>query len=183
MMQEIDIYPYKHAEDNPALGDNSPFSKIENYEIDVPCLNKNEQIKYLFRSYCFRDYLYVTDIFPAMWDGQHDCFKRITSRQGYSVNMRKLSVTCLVIFVMHYIKNHVNNAMVISGSYEYGEDDSNVSRKLRLYWAFFSPLLEKLSLRAIQIQNLNAFVLISKDCSMEDDKIIKDYSDFKNKKR
>jgi hypothetical protein len=183
MKQEIDMYSYKHADADPFTENNSPFSKIEDYEIDVPCLNKNEKIKYLFRSYCFRDYLYITDIFPSMWEGQDDCFKRIISREGYSVNMRKLSVTCLAIFAKHYMAGHINNAMVISGSYEYGEDDSNVSRKLRLYWAFFSPLLEKLFLRAIQIRELNAFVLINKNSCMEDCKIIKDYSDFKNNKR
>jgi hypothetical protein len=169
--------------DSPSTGNDSPFSKIEDYEIDVPCINKNESIKYLFRSYCFRDYLYLTDIFPAMWNGQDDCFKRIISREGYSVNMRKLSVTCLAIFVKHYIKSYMDNAMVVSGSYEYGENETNVSRKLRLYWAFFSPILERLSLRAVPIWELNALVLINKDSNLEDHKIIKDYSDFKKQQK
>lgn len=176
------MYSYKYM-NSFSTGNESPFSKIEDYEIDVPCLNKNENIKYLFRSYCFRDYLYITDIFPAMWNGQDDCFKRIISREGYSVNMRKLSITCLAIFVKHYIESHIDNAMLVSGSYEYGEDDSNISRKLRLYWDFFSPILKSLSLRAVQIWELNAFVLINKNSNIEDHKIIKDYSDFKNNKR
>jgi hypothetical protein len=182
MIPEIDIYPYRRAVNDPSSA-NTPFSKIEDYEIVVPCLNKDENIDYLFRSYCFRSYLYVTDIFPAMWDGSNDCFKRIISREGYTVNMRKLSVTCLAIFIKHYIGNHVDSAMVVSGSYEYGEDNSNVSRKLRLYWAFFAPLLEKLSLRAVCIPELNAFVLVDKNSSVSDQKVVRDYGDFKNNQK
>lgn len=175
-MREVDIYPYKELQDSSKKS--SLFSEIKDYELTVPCLNKDE-IKYIFRSYCYNSYLYITDIFPAMWDGLDDCFKRIISREGYAVNMRKLSVTCVYIFVKHYISASEDNAMVISGSYEYGEDESNISRKLRLYWAFFSPLLDLLSLRAVPIWELNAFVLVDKNCSLKDEVIVSDYRNFK----
>lgn len=180
MMRELDVYPYKEMPGS--VKSSLLFSEIKDYELTVPCLNQ-EVITYIYRSYCYNDYLYITDIFPAMWDGLDDCFKRITSREGYTVNMRKLSVTCLYIFVKHYISAHKDNAMVISGSYEYGEDESHISRKLRLYRAFFFPLLDQLSLRVVPIWELNAFVLTDRKSKIEDEIIVNDYRNFKSSQK
>lgn len=73
--------------------------------------------------------------------------------------------------------------MVISGSYGHGEDETKVSRKLKLYWAFFSPILEILCLQATQIPELNAFVLTDRNSPIDGLKIASDYRDFKLNKK
>jgi len=180
-MTEISIFPYGYLDTKLYPDPEALFSEIRDYGLGVPCMDTGSELKYLFRTYRFNSYLYITDIFPAMWENEKDCFKRILSHEGHRVNMRRLSVTCLIAFKKHYISLDINSAMVISGSYEYGEDESQVSRKLRLYWAFFAPLLDSLSLRAVQIQDFNAFILIDKDSSIEDKRIIEDYRTFKKR--
>lgn len=180
-MTEINIFPYRALKTKLFSEPETLFGEIKDYELDVPCIDTGAKLKYIFRTYRFNSYLYITDIFPAMWENEKDCFKRILSHEGNRVNMRRLSVTCLVAFKEQYIRHHKDSAMVISGSYEYGEDETAVSRKLRLYWAFFTPLLDNLSLRAVQISSLNAFVLIDKNSMKRDRDIIEEYITFKKR--
>lgn len=182
-MADISIFPYKYLRVKHYDEPNALFNEIKDYELDVPCVDTGYELKYLFRTYRFNSYLYITDIFPAMWENEKDCFKRILSHEGHRVNMRKLSVTCLVAFKEHYIKYDTNAAMVISGSYEYGENENQISRKLRLYWAFFQPLLDELSLRVVQIPELNAFVLIDEGSGIEAYRIKEDYQTFKKRQK
>lgn len=182
-MTDISIFPYRYLKTQLYTEQDSLFREIKDYELDVPCLDTGQELKYLFRTYRFNSYLYITDIFPAMWENEKDCFKRILSHEGHRVNMRRLSVTCLVAFKEYYIKYDINSAMVISGSYEYGEDEKQVSRKLRLYWSFFEPLLDILSLRVIQIEELNAFVLTDKKSDIEPYRIKEDYQTFKKRQK
>jgi len=178
-MNELNIFSYVYSGTKKNEMNGAIFSEITDFNLQVPCLDTGVTLKYIFRVYKFNDYLYITDMFPAHWENEKDCFKRILSHEGNRVNMRQLSITCLVAFREYYIKSDNTAAMVVSGSYQYGEDDSGVSRKLRLYWMFYKPLLETLSLRAIQITELNAFVLTDKDNSMENLRIIEDYRRFK----
>lgn len=180
-MAEINIFPYRYLRTKLFSEPEALFKEIKDYELDVPCIDTGVELKYIFRSYRFNTYLYITDIFPAMWENDNDCFKRILSHEGNRVNMRRLSVTCLVAFKEQYISQHTDSAMVISGSYEYGEDETAVSRKLRLYWAFFAPLLDDLSLKAVQISRLNAFVLIDKNNAKKDRDIVEEYITFKKR--
>ena len=180
-MADISIFPYRYLKVKHYDDPNALFNEIKDYELDVDCIETGTELKYLFRTYKFSSYLYITDIFPAMWENEKDCFKRLLSHEGHRVNMRKLSVTCLIAFKEHYIKHAIDSAMVISGSYEYGEDVNQISRKLRLYWAFFQPLLEKLSLKVVQIPELNAFVLIDRNSGIESNHIKEDYQTFKKR--
>ena len=93
--------------------------------------------------------------------------------------MRRLSITCLFIFVQHFMRIDRNYVMVISGSYEIGEDKGGMSRKLKLYWYFFSPILNQLGLRAIDMFENNAFIVVSKENSLEDECIRQEYLKFK----
>ncbi|MFV0419375.1 MAG: hypothetical protein ACK5KT_11675 [Dysgonomonas sp.] len=180
-MAEINIFPYRYLRTKQFPESEALFGEIKDYELDVPCIDTGVELKYIFRSYRFNTYLYITDIFPAMWENDNDCFKRILSHEGNRVNMRRLSVTCLLAFKEHYIRQDIDSAMVISGSYEYGENETAVSRKLRLYWAFFAPLLDLLSLRVVQISSLNAFVLIDKNSAKKDRDIVEEYITFKKR--
>lgn len=178
-MTEINIFPYRYLRTKQFPGSEALFREIKDYELDVPCIDTGVELKYIFRTYQFNSFLYITDIFPAIWENEKDCFKRILSHEGNRVNMRRLSITCLLAFKEHFIRQDIDSAMVISGSYGYGEDETAVSRKLRLYWAFFAPLLDDLSLRAVQISSLNAFVLIDKNNAKKDRDIIEEYITFK----
>ena len=162
---------------------NSLFSEVIDYEIDAQCVQSSAIIPYLFRSYLFGKSLYITDIFPKMWENENDCFKRIISREGYAVNMRRLSVTCLYIFFHHHAERDATAIMVVSGSYEPQEDEAQVSRKLRLYWAFFQPLFETLSIKAVKMFDLNAFALLRKDNPISEEQIINHYKLFKSQQK
>lgn len=157
-----------------------PFKETEDYILTVPCLNRKETLDYIFRSYRFRDYLYITDIFPKMFENDSRCFQRFTSREGFAVNMRRLAVTCLAIFVKHIMNGNPQNAMVISGSYEDHEPHNGASRKLKLYQYFFMPLLEELGLYSIEMFEDNAFILVSKNNPLSHADIKKEYLDFKS---
>lgn len=157
-----------------------PFEETKDYILTVPCLNRLETLDYIFRSYRFRDYLYITDIFPKMFEHDSRCFQRFTSREGLAVNMRRLAVTCLVIFVRHIMDDNPKSAMVISGSYEDGELHEGASRKLKLYWYFFTPLLEELGLCSVEMFKENAFILINKNNPLSHAEIKKEYLDFKS---
>lgn len=157
-----------------------PFSETVDYILEVPCTNREEILEYIFRSYRFRNFIYVTDIFPKLFENDGRCFRRFTSREGFSVNMRRLSVTCLVIFVRHFMSDSPRSAMVVSGSYEDDEPETGPSRKLKLYRYFFSPLLEQLGLRSAEMPEENAFILIRKDNPLSDAEIKQEYLDFKS---
>lgn len=159
--------------------DQPPFEVVTDYLMEVPCTNRDESLDYIYRLYRYGEWLYVTDIFPRMFEDDNRCFKRFTSREGYSVDMRKLSVKCLRIFVKEFISSDILNVMVVSGSYADGEKESGESRKLRLYRYFFTPLLEELNLRLIDLSERNAFFLASKQSPLTDDEIINCYANFK----
>ena len=159
-----------------------PFEETVDYVLTVPCVNRQEVLDYIFRSYRFRDYLYITDIFPRMFENDERCFRRFTSREGFAVNMRRLAVTCLAIFVRHFMEDDSKSAMVISGSYEDNETGKGASRKLKLYRYFFAPLLEEWNLRSVAMFEENAFILVRKDHPLPDAEIRQEYLDFKSTK-
>ena len=162
---------------------NVPFQETIDYTLTVPCVNREETLFYIFRSYRFGEFLYITDIFPKRFENDDRCFRRFTSREGFSVNMRRLSVTCLMIFVEHFIKKDVRNAMVVSGSYEDNEPPHGPSRKLKLYHYFFSPLLSSLQLRSVEMMEGNAFILVSQNNPLTDEEIKQTYLDFKSMRK
>ena len=157
-----------------------PFRETTDYKLVVPCIYREETLTYIFRSYSFGEFLYITDIFPQWYENDERCFKRFTSRDGFFVNMRKLSVTCLMIFVEHFLKKDVRNSMAISGSYEDNEKPEGASRKLKLYNYFFRPLLEQLDLRSVDIFEENAFILTHKNNILSDNNIRQEYLNFKS---
>ena len=136
-----------------------PFEEVIDYLLKVPCVNRPDILDYVFRLYRYSEHLFITDMFPMMYADDPKCFKRFTSHDGYSVNMRKLSVCCLRIFVNDFLHNDPEHVMVVSGSYAPGEEEQGSSRKLRLYWYFFAPLLDELGLEAILLPTWNAFLL------------------------
>lgn len=158
---------------------NGQFNEITDYCLDVPCTNRADTLEYIYRLYKYEDHLFITDIFPRIFAGDSKCFQRFTSHEGYCVNMRKLAVTCLEIFVDEFISYDPDNIMVVSGSYEHGEPTDRPSRKLRLYWYFFSPLLDRLNLKTVDMTNRNAFLLLSKLSKLNEDEIKNSYIRFK----
>lgn len=156
-----------------------PFPETVDYLLTVPCVNRNDTLIYIFRAYCFKSFLYITDFFPKMYEDDSRRFRRFTSHEGYSVNMRRLSVTCLAIFVEHFIKVDPRKAMVISGSYQDGEKPEGPSRKLRLYRYFFYPLLDQFQLRSVEMMEQNAFILTSRSSPIPDEEIRHSYLTFK----
>lgn len=172
----MNIFDYQYLQ---TTYKSSLFEEVVDYSLQVPCTNCDQILDYIFRSYRFGDFLYITDIFPKIYENDSKCFQHIISREGYSVNMRRLSITCLFIFVQHFMSIDRNYVMVISGSYEIGEDKGGMSRKLKLYWYFFSPILDQLGLRAIDMFENNAFIVVSKENSLEDECIRLEYLKFK----
>lgn len=173
----MEIVDYQYAK---TVYNHPPFEEIVDYDLKVPCTNKEVVVDYIFRSYRYKAYLYITDIFPKIYEHDSKCFQHITSREGYAVNMRQLSVSCLVIFVKHFTGKEKESAMVISGSYEIGEPTGGVSRKLKLYRYFFFPLLESLELRSVDMFEQNAFILVHKDSVRAADEIRQEYMNFKS---
>lgn len=160
-----------------------PFEETVNYILTVPCVNRKEVLTYIFRSYRYREYLYITDIFPKMYEHDNRCFRRFTSREGFAVNMRRLSVTCVAIFFKHIINDNPKKAMVISGSYEDNEPTQGASRKLKLYQYFFTPLLEPLNLYSVNMFEENALILIRKDNPLSEMEIRQEYLNFKSNQK
>ncbi len=156
-----------------------PFPEIVDYKITVPCLNREDTLIYIFRSYCYGSYLYITDYFPQLYENDSRRTSRFTSHEGYSINMRQLSVTCLAIFVEHFIKNDLRKAMVISGSYQDNENKCGPSRKLKLYQYFFYPLLTQLNLRSVEMMEYNAFILTCRENPISDNEIRQCYLAFR----
>lgn len=77
----FDMQLFEYSYDKKIKG-KYPFKETEDYILTVPCLNRKETLDYIFRSYRFRDYLYITDIFPKMFENDSRCFQRFTSREG-----------------------------------------------------------------------------------------------------
>lgn len=171
----MDIYDYRYDRKY----NQEPFDEIVEYILKVPCTNCNGTIEYVFRSYRYSENIFITDMFPKIYENNPDCFKTLTSHEGYSVNMRRIAITCLVIFIRNFISANNKNAMVISGSYGKGEKQVGMSRKLRLYWYFFSSLLNDLNLRAINLFQHNAFILVSRECTVDDSVFAGKYLRFK----
>lgn len=162
-------------------GPEGPFEEVIDYLLKVPCVNRPDVLDYIFRLYRYKENLYITDMFPKMFEDSPDCFKRFTSHEGYSVNMRRLSVCCLRIFVEHFVSDDKDKVMVISGSYAPQEQEQGASRKLRLYWHFFEPLLEELELRAVMMHEWNAFLLVSRHSEISDTIMESQYIEFKSR--
>lgn len=160
--------------------DTPPFDSVTDFLLKVPCTNRPETLDYVYRLYCYDKYMYITDMFPQMYAGDPRCFKRFTSHEGYSVDIRKLSVCCLQIFVDEFVKSDSSAVMVVSGSYEPGEEEKGPSRKLKLYWYFFKSLLDGLHLRVIDMWQQNAFLLTSVDNPHENSELSDIYLKFKS---
>ena len=166
-----------HFEERKVGG--SLFEEIIDYGLNVPCTNRADMLDYIYRLYRFEDHLYITDIFPRMFADDSKCFQRFTSHEGYTINMKQLAVTCLEIFVAEFISKNKDSIMVVSGSYEPGEATDKPSRKLRLYWYFFSPLLDRLDLKTVDMSDRNAFLLLSRQSALREEDIKKNYIRFK----
>ena len=177
-MDKLPLYPYSFLEKKTTAG--SKTNEFEQYVIDAWCTNRNEKIEYLLNLYRYGTYLYISDILPRLWENEPDCFTRFTSHEGYAVNMKKISITCLYIFFENVANRNNDAALVISGSYQAGEDKLKDSRKLKLYKYFFLPYLFELHLRLIGIEGMNAFVLIKKESALQNETIINDYKKFKS---
>ena len=158
-----------------------PFDEVTDFLLKVPCQGKADTIDYIYRLYRFGADLYITDIFPKMYEGDSRCFKRFTSHEGYNVNMRSLAVSCLRIFVNEIISANHDAVMVVSGSYADGEDEDGPSRKLKLYWYCFKPLLGELNLRMVDVSGHNAFMLLRGDSGVSDDLLMRQYLAFKSR--
>lgn len=159
---------------------NPPFEETVDYILKVPCENRPDILDYVFRSYQYGEWLYITDIFPKMYADDPKCFKRFTSHEKYFVNMRRLAVTCVYIFVKEFMTRQPLSVMVISGSYEVGEKEEGPSRKLKLYQYFFRSILRELNLRAVDMLDKNAFMLVRDDSPLADSEIFSKYLEFKS---
>ena len=159
-----------------------PFEDVTDYLLETPCQGQAAMIEYIFRLYRFRN-LYISDIFPAMYEGQSNCFKRFTSHEGYQINYQQLSVNCLNIFVSHYISQNPDNVLVVSGSYQEGEDTGAASRKLRLYWYMFRDAVAAHKLRTVKLFEQNAFFVLGGGSTLSDEQICGQYADFKAAKK
>lgn len=176
-MQLFDYRPGKKTKGN-AL-----FEEIIDFLLRVPCRNCPETLDYIFRSYRYGEWLYITDIFPVMFENDSQCFRRFTSHEGYVVNMRRLAVTCLFAFVQEILRRDPLGVMVISGSYEEGENNSKLSRKLRLYNYFFQSIIAGLGIRQVNMFENNAFFLLRADSPLKDEEITSKYLEFKSKQK
>jgi len=156
-------------------------SSLTQYQIFAFQTDSGLPIEYLYNIYAFNQDLMITDIFPAQWEGEQDCFQKLTSLQGMPVNMKKISLTCLGIFYKDFLSVSPNAGMVVSGSYLPGEDTGQVSRKLRLYKSIFYPWLNNLGLIPIEIFNLNAFIMVGKDTKLSQEDYLNNYITFKKK--
>ncbi|NLF44420.1 MAG: hypothetical protein GX587_17150 [Bacteroidales bacterium] len=156
-------------------------SSLTQYRIFAFQTNSGLPIEYLYNLYSFKQDLLITDIFPAQWEGEQDCFQKLTSLRGMPVNMKKISLTCLGIFYKDFLTINPNAGMVVSGSYLPAEDTGQVSRKLRLYKSIFYPYLNNLGLIPIEIFNLNAFIIVGKETMKNMDDYLNDYKSFKQK--
>ena len=157
----------------------TPFEQIEDWLLAVPCTNCDTVLNYIYRLYRFGSFLYITDIFPAMYENENDCFKRFTSHEGYTVDFRGLATKCQQIFVDEIIKRDKDSVMVVSGSYAPGERAEGESRKLKLYKYIFTPTLQGLNLKSIDLSQMNAFLMYSCQSSLEEKHIIESYITFK----
>lgn len=176
-MQLFDYRPGKITKGNEL------FEEIVDYHLKVPCENCPEILDYIFRSYRYGEWLYITDIFPVMFENDRRCYKRFTSHEGYVVNMRRLAVTCLFAFVQEIMSRNPLGVMVISGSYEDGENENMPSRKLRLYNYFFQSILSELNIRKVDMFESNAFMLLREDSPLMDSDILLKYLEFKAKRQ
>ncbi len=175
------MYPYRFIGSRDS-GEQGLFSEIADYAVDAVDLGCGNTVPYTCRSYRYDGFLYITDIFPSAWDNDPLCFKRIISREGTPVNMRRVSVTCLVLFTEQYTSRDKNAVMVVSGSYAPGEKEEGPSRKLKLYRAFFEPLIERLGLRILHSSTMNAFMLMDRRACVTDEQVENSYAEFKKRK-
>ncbi len=181
-MNKIHTYPYRFISAKYDDGNETLFDEIIDFEIDVPCQNRDEIIVYILRFYKYKGYLCINDYFPTMWENQSDCFARKTSSEGYTVNIKTISLTCLFIFIKEILSKNQDCTMVVCGSYELGENTTRISRKLKLYKWFFYPLLENLKLKSVEVLELNAFIIASQETKISEHQIKSDYHHFKNNK-
>jgi hypothetical protein len=179
---QYDIYDYRFSKKE--VRENAAAKHLIQYVFQVNCLNKKCDLNYLLNLYEYKSYLYITDIFPAVWENDDECFHKLISMEGYTVNFRKIAITCLMIFHEKISPHNINAAMVISGSYVKGEKPDpvlNISRKLKLYWNLFKPIAAELNYKFVEVLNYNAVILINRNCNITEEKIIADYIEFKNK--
>lgn len=178
---QYDIYKYNLSKF--IIRNDHPAKYLIQYGFKVNCLNKNCSLNYLLNFYKYKSYLYITDFFPAVWENDENCFRRLTSTEGLTINIRKTVITCLLIFHERIRPMNHDSAMVISGSYLDGEKpdpEFKISRKLKLYWNIFKPLALDLNLKIVELLDLNAVILIDRNTKYTDAEIRADYLEFKN---
>lgn len=176
----MELFDYSPAK---ITAGNALFDEIVDCHLRVPCENRAEILDYIFRSYRYGEWLYITDIFPAIFENDTRCFKRFTSHEGYTVNMRRLAVTCVFAFIQEILSRNPLGVMVISGSYEDAELEAGPSRKLRLYDYFFRPILSEFGLRKVNMFDNNAFMLLQENSILSASEISLKYLEFKTKQQ
>jgi len=160
----------------------SVFNSIEQYGFKAKCLNPENELEYRLNFYRYRAGLFITDFFPAIWESDPDCFRKLTSKEGYAVNIRKIITTCFFIFHNEVFSRDNQNAMVLSGSYAFGEQplaETGISRKLKVYRDIFIPLAYKYDYQLIDIFELNAVIMSGNMNRLAKKEIIGIYHEFK----
>ena len=177
---ENGIYPYFLPDPQP--GAVMPFNRLVQFRFEADCLNRPEKLTYLYNLGRFGDFLYITDFFPAMWRDEADCFKRLTSLEGYQINIRKTVKTCFVIFRMEIFAKEPQACMVLSGSYAYNETipaKGGMSRKLLIYRSLLSGVAREHGFRYVEIPELNAVIIVHRQSGPADQAVISAYRSFK----
>lgn len=174
-------YPYQFGKIQ-ICNDNLKY--LIQYQFKVNCMNSNKVLDYALNFYKYDKFLYITDYFPVKWENDSKCFQKLLStEENISVNVKKIVTTCFMIFHERIIRINKNAGFVVSGSYVEGEKPLpglNYSRKLKLYWLIFKPLVSALHYKIVEIFDYNAIVIIRNDCQISDEMIREKYLDFKN---
>ncbi len=177
MMQ---IFPYRFSKKKER---NDHFEYLHQFSFSADNLEGKNPVDYLVNFYRYKQYLYIIDFFPKEWNNQPDCTNKILCREEEArVNFRKITKTCFMIFHHEISPIHEDAALVISGSLTKDEQPLpglNISRKLNFYQQILEPIAQSLNYRMIKIFEHNTIIFIKKTSTLSDEKIIKDFVQFK----
>ena len=174
------IFPYRFSKEKKR---NDRFEYLHQFSFSANNLEGGNPVYYLVNFYRCKQYLYIIDFFPEEWNNQPDCTNKILCREEEArVNFRKIIKTCFTIFHHEISPIHEDAALVISGSLTKDEQPLpglSISRKLKFYWQVLEPIAQSLNYRMIKIFEMSTIIFIRKSSTLPDEKISKDFVQFK----
>lgn len=168
-----EYYPYHRVEDKICTDNMDHWIQ---YRVTAKEIDTKETVPYLL-DFMRIGRLWITDIYPEMWAEDPNRCRRLTSHENIHINFQRISNTSVKIYLNEFPAD--GTVMIISGSYQQEENQTEDSRRLKLYRFFFNKLKTSENFEITEATGLNGFFISHAGLTIDKKGLIEEYNLFK----